>query len=47
MLLGILGASLLGNLLRGKRIHRAEKGKRIHRADEGIVSAGEGNNMDF
>ena len=38
MLLGTLGASLLGNLLTGKRIHRA---------GEGIVRAGEGNNMDF
>ena len=33
MLLGTLGASLLGNLLTGKRIHRA---------GEGIVRAGEG-----
>ena len=38
MLLGTLGASLLGNLLTGKGIHRA---------GEGIVRAGEGNNMDF
>ena len=38
MLLGTLGASLLGNLLTGK-------GKK--RAGEGIVRAGEGNNMDF
>ena len=37
MLLGTLGASLLGNLLTGKGIHRA---------GEGIVRAGEGN-MDF
>ena len=37
MLLGTLGASLLGNLLTGKGIHRAGKG---------IVRAGEGN-MDF
>ena len=47
MLLGTLGASLLGNLLIGKGIHRAVKGKWIHRAGEGIVRAGEGNNMDF
>ena len=44
MLLGTLGASLLGNLLTGKRIVRAgyrnKKGKRI-------VRAGYGNNMDF
>ena len=37
MLLGTLGASLLGNLLTGKGICRA---------GEGIVRAGEGN-MDF
>ena len=37
MLLGTLGASLLGNLLAGKGIHRA---------GEGIVRAGE-DNMDF
>ena len=40
MLLGTLGASLLGNLLKGRGIYRAGKGK-------GIVRAGEGNNMDF
>ena len=47
MLLGTLGASLLGNLLTGKGIHRAGKGKGIHRAGEGIVRAGEGSKMDF
>ena len=47
MFLGTLDASLLGNLLTGKGIHRAGKGKGIHRAGEGIVTAGEGNNMDF
>ena len=47
MLLGTLGASLLGNLLTGKGIHRTGKGKGIHRAGEGIVTAGEGNNMGF
>ena len=46
MLLGTLGASLLGNLLTGKGIRRAGKGKGIYRAGEGIVRAGEGN-MDF
>ena len=46
MSLGTLGASLLGNLLTGKGIHRAGKGKGIHRAGEGIVRVGEGN-MDF
>ena len=51
MLLGTLGASLLGNLLTGKGAFQArkrvnKKGKGIHRAGEGIVRAGEGN-MDF
>ena len=46
MLLGTLGASLLGNLLTGKEIYRAGKGRRIHRAGEETVRAGEGN-MDF
>ena len=44
MLLGTLGASLLGNLLTGKGLNK--KGKVIHRAGEGIVRGGEGN-MDF
>ena len=47
MSLGTLGASLLGNLLTGKGIHRAGKGKGIHRAGEGLVRAGEGNSTDF
>ena len=50
MSLGALGASLLGNLLTGKRIYRAGKGQGIKRAGEGIVRAGYGNNsskMDF
>ena len=49
MLLGTLGASLLGNILTGKGIYRAGKGKGINRAGEGIVRAGYGNNnkMDF
>ena len=52
MLLGTLGASLLGNLLTGKGAFHAgkgvnKKGKGIHRAGEGIVRAGEGNKMDF
>ena len=48
MLLGTLGASLLGNLLTGKGIYRAGKGKGINRAGEEIVRAGYGNdNMDF
>ena len=40
MLLGTLGASLLGNLLTGRGIYRARKGK-------GMVRAGEGRKMDF
>ena len=48
MLLGTLGASLLGNLLTGKGLYRAGKGKEITRAGEGIVRAGAANNkMDF
>ena len=47
MLLGTLGAILLGNLLTGKGTHRAGKGKGIHRTGEGIVRAGERNNMSF
>ena len=53
MLLGTLGANLLGNLLTGKGafhagkgIHRVGKGKGINRAGEGILRAGE-DNMDF
>ena len=48
MLLGLLGASLLGNLVIGRGINRAGKGKGIKKAGEGIVRAGYGNNkMDF
>ena len=49
MLLGILGVSLLGNILARKGIYRAGKGKGkgINRAGEGIVRAGYGNKMDF
>ena len=52
MLLGTLGASLLGNLLTEKGIHRAGKGKGatatsqgrgINRAGEGVLRAGYGN----
>ena len=51
MLLGTLGASLLGNLLTGKGAFHArkrvnKKGKGINKAGEGIVRAGEGN-VDF
>ena len=46
MLLGKLGASLLGNLLTGKGLKKKAKG--INRAGEGIVRAGYGNNKtDF
>ena len=56
MLLGALGASLLGNILtgrwviatsRGRGIHRAGKGKGINVAGEGVLRAGYGNKMDF
>ena len=42
MLLGTLGASLLGNFLAGKGINRAGKGWGINRADQGTVRAGYG-----
>ena len=42
MLLGTLGAIVLGNLLTGKGIYRAWKGKGINKAGEGIVKAGYG-----
>ena len=48
MLLGTLGASLLGNLLTGKGINK--KGKGTIRAGDGVIRAGEGNKnneMDF
>ena len=44
VLLGTLGASILGNHLTGKGIYKAGKGKRIYRAGEGIVRDGYGNN---
>ena len=57
MILGTLGASLLGNLLAEKGIYRAGKGKGINRAGDGIVRADYGrpsssashnnNKMDF
>ena len=45
MLLGTLGASLLGNLLAGKGIQTAGKG--ILRTGEGIVRAGESSPLEF
>ena len=57
MLLGTLGASLLGNILtgpgvkttsQGRGINTAGKGQGINTADEGIVRAGYGSDkMDF
>ena len=50
MLLGTLGASLLGSILEGKGINRAEKARGINWAGEGIVRAGYGSRsskMDF
>ena len=50
MLLGTLGASLLGNLLTGRGINRAGKGRGINRAGEEVVSVGYGSRsskMDF
>ena len=48
MLLGTLGAGLLGNLLTGRGVNK--KGKGTNRAGEGIVRAGYGkknNKMDL
>ena len=52
MLLGTLGASLLGNLLTGKRIVRAGSGRPSSSATQnkkgkGIVRAGSGKQWDF
>ena len=44
MSLGTAGASLLGNLLTGKRIVRAGPG---NNKGKGVVRAGYGNKMDF
>ena len=44
MLLGTLGASLLGNLLTGKGIVRAGSG---NKKGKGMVTAGYGNKIDF
>ena len=42
MLLGTLGANLLGNILTGKGMNRAGRGRGINGAGEGIVRAGYG-----
>ena len=52
MLLGTLGASLLGNLLTGKEIARAGSGRLSSSASQnkkgkGIVKAGSGKQWDF
>ena len=44
MLLGTLGASLLGNLLTGKGILRAGSG---NKKEKGILRAGSGRQWDF
>ena len=44
MLLGTLGASLLGNLLTGKGILRARSG---NKKEKGILRAGSGRQWDF
>ena len=43
MLLGTLGASLLGNLLTGRGVNRAGKGRGTNRAGERVLRAGYGN----
>ena len=48
MLLGILGVSLLGNILAGKGINRAGKGRGKNRTGEEVLRASYGNNkIDF
>ena len=49
MLLGTLGASLLGNILAGKGINRAREGAIAKRQGRGVIRAGYGNKnkMDF
>ena len=46
MLLGTLGASLLGNILAGRGINRAGEGATAMRQGRGIVRAGYGNKKD-
>ena len=55
MLLGTLGANLLGNLLAGKKVVRAGSGRHSlnsftsyeNKKRRGIVKAGTGKNWDF
>ena len=50
LLLGTLGASLLGSILAGRGINRAEKGRGINRAGEGVLRTSYGicfSKMDF
>ena len=47
MLLGTLGASLLGNLSTGQAVNRAWKVRGTNRAVEWVLRAGYGNKMDF
>ena len=47
MLLGTVGAGLLGHLLTGEGIYRAGKGKGTYKAGKRIVRAGYRNKMDF
>ena len=47
MLLGTLGASLLGNLSTGQAVNRAGKVRGTNRAVELVLRAGYGNKMDF
>ena len=42
MLLGTLGASLLGNLLKGWGVNRAGKGRGINRAGKGALATRQG-----
>ena len=44
MLLGTLGASLLGNLLAGKRIVKAGSG---NKKEKGVARSGTGKDWDF
>ena len=45
MLLGTLGASLLGNLLSGKGVYRS--GHETIRAEHGTIKAGHGNKQEI